>query len=392
MTVTYSVTVLGTATGDNVMENNVVSSTAGTNCPSTGGDARCASRILVSELTIAFAATPATVTPGQVVTFQATITNSGNSAYYGLTVDFSATDVRDDADFTGTANATSGTLTATTEALRWNGDLPVGATVTVSVEVRVRSPGSGNGVLSSRATVGVPSANCRADSVDPSCVATSTVLVPRLTIVKSSPALIAVPGERVTFTLTITNSGDTAYTGIEVRDSLAGGLDDAAYESSAIVSGGGTLTYTAPNLIWSGDLAVDGVVTITYAVVVNSPAIGDKNIVDVVTSTAPGSNCVAGAPAPGCRLGIVVLTPGLTITTVADSYRDDHGRHGHVHDDDPEHGPDAVHRRPWSTTRWRRCSTTPPTPTPPPTAARSPWSAGTRCAGPAISPPGRRPS
>ena len=205
---------------------------------------------------------------------------------------------------------------------------------------------------------------------------------PQLTIVKSSPITATVPGARVTFTLTITNSGQTAYTGIEVRDNLAGALDDATYESAVIVSGGGTLTYTAPELVWTGDLAVGAVVTITYALIVNSPDNGDKNLVDVVTSTAPGSSCVAGPPAPGCRLSIIVLTPGLTIVKTANAAVTTMGGDRPVHRSRSRTRARRRTRRRSSPTHSPGCSTTPPTTRATADRGSVTLESGTRCAGP----------
>ncbi len=46
------------------------------------------------------------------------------------------------------------------------------------------------------------------------------------------------PGQAVTYTITVTDSGQTPYTGATVTDSLAGVLDDAAYNSDAAASTG----------------------------------------------------------------------------------------------------------------------------------------------------------
>jgi hypothetical protein len=56
VTVTYSVTVGPTSSGDNDLHNTVTSGTPGTNCPSGAGDARCSTNIIVTELTIVYTA------------------------------------------------------------------------------------------------------------------------------------------------------------------------------------------------------------------------------------------------------------------------------------------------------------------------------------------------
>ena len=47
-----------------------------------------------------------------------------------------------------------------------------------------------------------------------------TVLTPALSIVKTANAASAVPGQTVGYTVTITNTGQTAYTGATVTDSF----------------------------------------------------------------------------------------------------------------------------------------------------------------------------
>ena len=45
------------------------------------------------------------------------------------------------------------------------------------------------------------------------------MLTPALTIVKTASAATAVPGQTVTYTITVTDSGQTPYTGATVTDS-----------------------------------------------------------------------------------------------------------------------------------------------------------------------------
>jgi hypothetical protein len=64
------------------------------------------------------------------------------------------------------------------------------------------------------------------------------VLVPGLTISQSADTAAGVPGQKVTFTVTIADSGQTAYTGATVAISLAGIPDDAVYDSDAAATTG----------------------------------------------------------------------------------------------------------------------------------------------------------
>ena len=95
------------------------------------------------------------------------------------------------------------------------------------------------------------------------------------------------------YTVTVTDSGQTPYTGATFTDSLAGVLNDASYNSDATATAG-SVSYSSPNLTWTGNLAVGATATITFSVTVNNPDTGDKLMVDTVTSAAAGSNCPAG--------------------------------------------------------------------------------------------------
>ena len=86
----------------------------------------------VASLVITNTASVATTTPGSVVRFTATFTNTGQTPYTGITISSNITDVLDDATPNGDQTATSGTLTLTSTGISWTGDIPVGGTVTVT--------------------------------------------------------------------------------------------------------------------------------------------------------------------------------------------------------------------------------------------------------------------
>ena len=90
------------------------------------------------------------------------------------------------------------------------------------------------------------------------------------------------------YTVTVHNTGQTAYTGATTNDDLSVLLDEAAYDDNATASTG-TVTYASPILTWTGDLAVGATATITYSVTVNELSTGDKQMFNAVSSTAVGS-------------------------------------------------------------------------------------------------------
>jgi len=105
-----------------------------------------------------------------------------------------------------------------------------------------------------------------------------------------------VPGQVIGYTVTVTNTGQTPYTGAAVADSFAQMTGDAAYNGDATATAG-TLSYAAPVLTWTGSLAPGAAAVITYTVTVDNPDTGDKLVINSVSSTATGSTCPPGSTA-----------------------------------------------------------------------------------------------
>ncbi len=145
---------------------------------------------------------------------------------------------------------------------------------------------------------------------------TTSDLVPALTITKTANAGNIAPGGTVRYTITVADTGQTPYTGATLTDPLTGVLDDATYNSDAS-STAGTVSFTTPNLIWTGDLSIGATVTITYSVTVNNPDTGDLTLANTVTSTTPGSNCPSASTDPRCGTTVAVVTGVLLITAPA---------------------------------------------------------------------------
>jgi large repetitive protein len=315
-TVTFSVTVNNPDTGNKILASTITSATPGSNCAAGSGDAPCTATVNVAVLTILNTSNVSTTTPGGVVRFTATFTNSGQVAYTGITIASNITNVLDDATPNGDQTATSGTLTLTATGISWTGNIPVGGTVTVTGTVTVNNPDTGNKVLASTLATATPGSNCPAGGTDPACSVSVTVLTPALTIVKTANASTAVPGQAIGYTVTVTNTGQTPYTGAVVTDSFAAMANDAVYNGDATATAG-SVSFTSPNLTWTGNLAVGASAVITYTVTVNNPDTGDKLVINSVSSANTGSTCPPGAITAACRVTVPVLTPALTITKTA---------------------------------------------------------------------------
>jgi uncharacterized repeat protein (TIGR01451 family) len=145
---------------------------------------------------------------------------------------------------------------------------------------------------------------------------TISALIPALTITKTAGTSSTTPGDVVHYRITVADTGQTPYTGVTVTDSLTGVLDDATYRDDAVATVG-TVSFSSPNLTWTGDLPVGGTSTITYSVRVNDPQSGNLILANSVSSSAPGSNCLPGGADPRCSTSVAVVLGVLSITAPA---------------------------------------------------------------------------
>jgi len=312
-TITFSVTVSNPDTGNKVLSSTITSTTAGSNCPAGGTDARCTATVNVQGLTILSTAGTASATPGSTVQYTITVTNSGTASYSGASITDSLSGLLDDATYNGDAAATSGSLSYTSPNLAWTGNLAAGATATITFSATVSNPDTGNKVMATTITSPTAGSNCPSGGTSPACSTSVTVLIPGLTIAVTPGVSSTTPGSTVGYTVTITNSGQTAYTPASASISLAGVLDDAAYNGNASATSG-TVSYASPTLTWTGTLAVGASATVTYSVTVSNPDTGDRSLDTTATSTAAGANCPAGGTDPRCSSTVPVLVPGLTLS------------------------------------------------------------------------------
>ena len=315
-TITYTVTVNNPDTGGHILTSTVTSAAPGSNCAAGSADPRCTTVTIVTVLTIVNTASVSTITPGSAVAFTITITNTGQAAYTGATVTDPLDGIVDDAAYNGDAAATSGSLSYASPDLTWTGDLAPGQAATITYTVTVSNPDTGDKHLVNTATSDNPGSTCPTRITSPACTATVTDLIPALTITKTANVSTVTPGSAVGYTITVTDTGQTPYSAVQVTDSIAGDLRDAAYNHDATATTG-TLSYTSPVLTWTGDLAPGNTATITYSVTVNNPGTGGGALSNTAVSAAPGSTCPSGSSSPACSVTVPIISGPLSITTPA---------------------------------------------------------------------------
>jgi uncharacterized repeat protein (TIGR01451 family) len=306
-TVNYTVTVSDPDTGPHSLVNRVVTPTGTpSNCSAGSADPACQVTVPVQSFRVVKSTTATQVIPGEVVPYTITVTNTGQVDYTtaapaSFTDDL--TSVLDDASYDGNATASAGTVSYTAPTLSWTGPLAIGATVTIAYSATVHTPDLGDATLTN-AVVTPPESggNCAAGSTDPSC----RVQIPEksFSVTKTASVPVTHAGGVVTYTLTVRNTGQSAYTVADpasLSDDLTGVLDDASYRNDATASGG-TVGYASPTLTWSGALGIGATVTISYSVVVHDPETADHRLDNAVTNPPEsGGNCVPGSSDPACR-------------------------------------------------------------------------------------------
>ncbi|GAA0838921.1 hypothetical protein ACFQVD_32300 [Streptosporangium amethystogenes subsp. fukuiense] len=266
-------------------------------------DAEAEARVEITKT-----ASPALAKPGQKITYTVELRNTGDADRpdFGFTDDLSG--VLDDADFDHDASATSGTVSFTESRLTWSGDVAIGQTVTITYGVTVNDPPAGDMRLSGE-LVGGEGSNCEAGSTDPACGNLDAPGLPLLYVLMTADRETVDPGQVVAYTVTVGNVGTAAYPGAALTGELSGVLDDAIYNGDARATGG-TVSYGASKLAWTGDIPAGETVTITYSATVNTPDTGDRVLDSAVQARGGGTNCPGPAPGPA-RPGEPLPVTGL---------------------------------------------------------------------------------
>lgn len=303
-TITYSVTVNSPITGDAALTNTVVPDTTNGGSCTTAAD--CTTTTIVNAFTTTKSVSATSVIPGDTLTYTITVTNIGGGAYTdgapaSFVDDLSA--VLDDATYNDDADNSA---VYEAPSLSWEGALAVNESKTITYTVTVNDPATGDGTLSNAVVPDPATGGQCATSGD--CVTNTPVQ--SFSVLKDTPATSVVAGDIVPFTITLTNTGQTAYTAAEpasFTDDLSDVLDDAAYNADA----DNGAVYSAPTLSWSGPLAIGETITISYSITINDPVTGDQRLKNtVVTPDGSGGSC----PADGDNLDCTAQVPGQAYT------------------------------------------------------------------------------
>jgi len=287
-------------------------------CPPAGPQCvitpTAASVAIAKALTGESGTQPGVAEPGETLTYTITLTNSGGSA----ATNYAASD-RLDPNTTFVSASNGGTPTA--GVVNWTGlTVPAGGNLVLTVVVTVNTPiPPGVTQLGNVAyQTGTTPPPC--PPAGPQCVVTPTAaavaIVKALTGESGTQPGVAEPGEQLTYTITLTNSGGSAATNYSASDRL----DPNTTFVSA--SNGGTPTAGVVN--WTGlTVPANGTLTLTVVVSVNTPippGVTQLGNVAYQTGTTPppcppaGLQCVVTPTAAHIVIGKSASAPSPTGT------------------------------------------------------------------------------
>ncbi len=278
-------------------------------CDSTVVTPMAANVSIAKALTAESGTVAGVAEPGENLTYTITLTNTGGIDATGYNLSDAVP-----ANTTFVSASDGGAVTA--GVINWmNLTVPkqVGATAgtkTVTVVVKVANPIPSG--VTSIANVAYKTGAAPPTCPDPACVVTPTAgnvtITKALTSESGTMAGVAEPGENLTYTITLTNTGGADVTGY--------GLSDALPSNTTFVSASDSGAVTAGVINWPGLTvpkqvgATAGTKTVTVVVKVATPIpAGVTSIANVAYKT--------GSPPPTCPDPACVVTPTSGTVTIA---------------------------------------------------------------------------
>jgi uncharacterized repeat protein (TIGR01451 family) len=232
------------------------------------GQASAVQPELAVEKTVAQAQAPA----GSTLDYTIVITNSGT--------EFAPTVVMRDELPAYTAfvadsfnSNRGGSLEVNAQVITWTGGLNANDQATLTFQVYLTDTAVSGTMVTNTAIV----SGTNGMMVD--TAVTEVVTLPDLSGEKTVSQIEATGGDTLTYTITVTNSGDVAANNVRITDTLPAQL---TYVSGSATASSGAVTTGANTIYWQGDIDSMAQVEVSFAAVLDSPLPVDS----VVTNTA----------------------------------------------------------------------------------------------------------
>ncbi|WP_244304797.1 DUF11 domain-containing protein [Leucobacter viscericola] len=263
VTLSYRVTVHGNAANGAALLNHVVAAGEGpggvdvpSNCVA-GTEPECTTTHPLAQTSVKIEKTDGKtiVGAGESLTYDVTVTNTGADRATGVT----ATDVLP-AGVTFVSATDGGSYDPALRRVTWNvGTLAAGAAQTVHVTVTVDADVKPGQQIRNVAIIDTDQ-GCTDDPATPvnECEAVDIDETPAIRIVKTDNKETVVPGEALTYTLTVTNAGTVAADNVTVTDALPAELEfvsagqDGTYDPAT-----GKVSWTIPSLAAGSSTTVE---------------------------------------------------------------------------------------------------------------------------------------
>lgn len=274
--ITYTITgtLSQTVTG-NLTNTATVAAPSGTTDPTSGNNSATDSDTLVPLVDLAVTKTDSseTAVPGQTVTYTITVTNNGPSAVSSIVLNDTLPSALSGVSFSPSAGSyDSGTGV-------WSGlNLTPGASVTMQVSGTIDPAATGD--LTNSVLV-LPPEGVNESNGDNNSATDTDTLTPEvdLAVAKTDNQTSAVPGDSVTYTVTVTNSGPSTVSSLALTDTIPAALGSVTFTPS-------TGSYNSGTGVWSGlTLASGQSITMQVSGTIDPAATG--NLVNSVTVAPP---------------------------------------------------------------------------------------------------------
>ncbi len=263
---------------------------------------------------------------GSTVTYTVVLNNSGNAATLN-NAGSEFTDILPSGLTLVSASATGGTAVATvgTNTVTWDGSIPATGSVTITITATINA--SASGTISNQGTLlvdtdlnGSNETTVLTDDPTVAGAANPTVFSLNFATVTATKTVSVGPhpiGSAVTYTIILTNSGNTATTdnaGNELTDVLPIGLTLTGATASA---GTAVATIATRTVTWNGGIPAGGAVTITINALVN--AIAASSIVSNQATYAYDADLNGSNESTGLTDDPTVAGPANATTFAADA-------------------------------------------------------------------------